>query len=187
MSQAGLSSIPLEARRYQGRAAGVATRIAANIVDAFVVGTTMVAAYAGYIALRLLISAGRFRLPDPSLQGTVLAFLGSLVVYLTAAWWITGRTFGDHVMGLRVVGGRGARLRLTRAFARALLCAGFPVGLLWCALSPRRRSVQDLLLRTSVVYDWVPTSRTWGTATSQRTLPTSAGSSASADPTRHAV
>jgi uncharacterized RDD family membrane protein YckC len=33
---------------------------------------------------------------------------------------------------------------------------GFPVGLLWCAADPARRSVQDIVLRTSVVYNWLP-------------------------------
>jgi uncharacterized RDD family membrane protein YckC len=30
----------------------------------------------------------------------------------------------------------------------------FPVGLLWCAVSGENRSLADLLVRTSVVYDW---------------------------------
>jgi hypothetical protein len=40
------------------------------------------------------------------------------------------------------------------ALARATLCALLPVGLLWAAVDTRRHSVQDLLLRTAVVYDW---------------------------------
>ena len=43
-----------------------------------------------------------------------------------------------------------------RALLRAALCVGFPIGLLWCAVSPSRRSLQDAVLRTSVVYDWRP-------------------------------
>jgi len=59
-------------------------------------------------------------------------------------------------MGVRVAAGQGAPLRLPRAFLRAALCTVFPVGLLWCAVNPKRRSVQDLVLWTSVVYDWLP-------------------------------
>ncbi len=59
---------------------------------------------------------------------SVLGFLAVSVVYLTGAWWINGQTFGDRVMGVRVVTGRGARLRLVRAFARAVFCAFFPIG-----------------------------------------------------------
>ena len=36
----------------------------------------------------------------------------------------------------------------------AILCVVFPIGLLWCVVSEENRSVQDLLLRTSVIYDW---------------------------------
>jgi uncharacterized RDD family membrane protein YckC len=95
-----------------------------------------------------------FHFIGASLILSVVAALVVLVVYLTLAWSITGRTYGDHVMGLRVLGRRGGRVRLLPAFLRALLCAVFPVGLLWCAVSASRRSVQDLVVRTTVVYDW---------------------------------
>jgi hypothetical protein len=36
---------------------------------------------------------------------------------------------------------------------RAVLCTLVPVGLLWVLVSRDNRSVQDLLLRTSVLYD----------------------------------
>jgi len=38
---------------------------------------------------------------------------------------------------------------------RALLCVYFPFGLLWAGIDRRHRSVQDLILRTSVVHDWL--------------------------------
>ena len=72
------------------------------------------------------------------------------------AWSSTGRTYGHHMMGLRVVGPHGDRLSPPRALLRAVLCVGFPIGLLWCAVSRSRRSVQDVLVRTSVIYDWQP-------------------------------
>ena len=78
------------------------------------------------------------------------------MIYLAFAWWIGGRTLGDRVMGLQVVTSRGGRLRFPRSLVRALLCAVFPVGLLWCAVDPARRSLQDIVLRTSVVYNWLP-------------------------------
>jgi hypothetical protein len=37
-----------------------------------------------------------------------------------------------------------------------VFCAFVPVGLFWVAVSSQSRSVQDLFLRTSVVYDWQP-------------------------------
>ena len=36
----------------------------------------------------------------------------------------------------------------------------FPLGLLWCAVDGSRRSVQDVVLRTTVVYDWQPRGET---------------------------
>ena len=91
--------------------------------------------------------------PGPALRST---FHGAVVVYLTLAWWIGGRTIGDRVMGLQVVRRRGGRLGSSGQLARAFLCVVFPIGLLWCAVDPARRSLQDLALRTSVVYNWLP-------------------------------
>jgi len=45
-------------------------------------------------------------------------------------------------------------MRLPRALMRALLCALFPVGLLWVAVSARNKSLQDIVSGTSVMYDW---------------------------------
>jgi uncharacterized RDD family membrane protein YckC len=151
-----LSTVPLAARAYQGTAAGLVTRVAANTVDFLVVMLSLVGTYVGYLALRFVLAPRDFRPADLSLLWVALIFFGSLVVYLTAAWWVSGRTLGDHAMGLRVVTGTRSRLRFARALARALLCAAFPIGLLWCAVSRERRAFHDLVLRTSVVYDWLP-------------------------------
>jgi uncharacterized RDD family membrane protein YckC len=56
-------------------------------------------------------------------------------------------------MGLRVVGPRGARLHLLHAAARAVLCVLFLPGLFWVLVSRHDRSVQDVVLRTAVIYD----------------------------------
>lgn len=79
---------------------------------------------------------------------------GLLILYLTIAWTTTGRTIGKQLMGLRVVSRHGERLHFGVALVRALICAAFPLGLFWCAVSRENRSVADLVLRTSVVYDW---------------------------------
>ena len=49
-----------------------------------------------------------------------------------------------------------SRLGPIRAFVRAVLYAVFPLGLLWCAISAKRHSLQDVALRTQVVYAWLP-------------------------------
>ena len=159
MNDAELSLVPAEARPYQGSAAGIATRVIANMVDAVVIGVALLGAYGGAAAVRFVVTPRDFRPPDLSLVWFVLGYLAFLVVYLTAAWWISGRTLGDHVMGIRVVTGMRSRLRFVRAFARALLCAVFPIGLGWCAVDRERRALHDLVLRTAVVYDWLPRPR----------------------------
>ena len=69
-------------------------------------------------------------------------------------------------MGLRVVGRSGRLLALGWASIRALLCVYFPFGLLWAGIDRRHRSVQDLILRTSVIHDWLI--RPVGTARGRR-------------------
>jgi uncharacterized RDD family membrane protein YckC len=87
----------------------------------------------------------------------LLVLIGGWVqfLYFTASWATTGRTVGNHVLGLRVVNFRGARMRWVGAALRAGFCVLFPIGLFWTAVSRQNRSTQDVVLRTSVIYDWV--------------------------------
>jgi uncharacterized RDD family membrane protein YckC len=156
MSEGGVSPLPREARPYQGQRAGLVTRLVAAVIDAVVVALVLLAGYAGWAGLLFLVDPRGFSFPDTSLFKSLAAGFVVVVVYLTAAWWISGRSYGCLVMGLRVVSFRGERLRLAGALVRALLCAVVPVGLLWVAVSRENRSAQDVLLRTSVVYDWQP-------------------------------
>jgi uncharacterized RDD family membrane protein YckC len=151
-----LSVLPPEARSYQGAAAGIATRVAASTIDGLIVVVSLLAAYGGYVALRLVLSPRTFHAVDHTLIWAGLMFVGGAEVYLTLAWWIGGRTIGNRVMGLQVVSRDGGGLGFFRALARAVLCVVFPVGLLWSVVDPARRSLQDLVLRTKVVYNWLP-------------------------------
>ena len=137
----------------QGQPAGIVTRVTAAVLDAVVLLAIVSLEYGMVAALAFLVNPLAFGFPRPSRLLTLGAALASTVGYLAAAWTISGRTYGALLMGLRVVGPTG-RLGPTRALARAGLCAVFPVGLLWCAVSSRNRSLQDIVLRTSVVYDW---------------------------------
>ena len=74
-------------------------------------------------------------------------------VPFTVAWATTGRTFGNRLLGLRVVDDGGGTIGLTRAFLRAAACVMFPVVLFWVVVSRENRSLPDVL-HTSVVYDW---------------------------------
>ena len=149
-----ISTIPREARLFQGRQAGLITRFVASAIDAIIVVVLLVAGYLGFAGLDFLLRPRDFQFPSTSTFMNVSAALLVLAVYLALGWGTSGRTYGDHVMGLRVVSRQGTRIGPARAVARSLLCTVFPIGLFWCAISANNRSVQDLLLRTSVVYDW---------------------------------
>ncbi|MET1060379.1 MAG: RDD family protein [Nocardioides sp.] len=156
MTAEPVSPVPREARGYQGEVAGLVTRMVGAGIDAGVVGLVLLLAWLGLNGLKFMVDPRGFQFSGTSVLLTLTAAFVVLVVYLTAAWATTGRTWGSHVMGMRVVDRQGRRLRPAVALLRALFCAFFPIGLLWCGANRSRRSVQDIVLRTSVVYDWVP-------------------------------
>jgi uncharacterized RDD family membrane protein YckC len=149
-----LSAIPPAARGLQGRRAGLVSRLLANTVDFCIDALVVAAGYAGAAALRFLWNSRTFTFPAPGFGVLVIVGGVVMVLYLAACWTATGRTYGDHLLGLRVVNWRGRRLRPVGALLRAVLCVLFPIGLFWIALSRENRSLQDVLLRSSVVYDW---------------------------------
>jgi uncharacterized RDD family membrane protein YckC len=147
-------AIPPAARGLQGRRAGLVSRLLANTVDFGVVAGIVAGGYAAVAALRFLWNSRTFTFPAPGFGLLVVAGSVVMVLYLTACWTASGRTYGDHLLGLRVVGRCGRRLRPVPALLRAVLCVVFPIGLFWLVISRDNRSVQDVLLRSSVVYDW---------------------------------
>jgi uncharacterized RDD family membrane protein YckC len=153
---AWLTSVPQEARAFQGRRAGVVSRVLAAAVDLALLLVLLTCLYLGWAGLLLVIDPVRFKFPTPSRVLILTAAAVVLVGYLTESWTTSGRTFGDRVLGLRVVDRQGRRLRHGRAVLRALFCTVFPVGLLWVAVSGGRHSIQDMVLRTAVIYDWSP-------------------------------
>jgi uncharacterized RDD family membrane protein YckC len=142
------------ARPFQGQRAGIVTRTAANAVDFSVVVGGLAGGYVAWCAVKFLINPTRFSFPAPSFLLILICFGIAMFAYLTVSWATTGRTYGDHLLGLRVVNLRGERLRWPGAVIRAGFCVVLPIGLYWAVLSPTNRSVQDSVLRTSVVYDW---------------------------------
>jgi len=152
-----LAAVPPEARAYQGQRAGLVSRLLASTVDlAAVVG----AIGAGYLAVSMVVflwDPGRFHFPAVDTAWLLTAGGVVLFCYLSASWAMTGRTWGDLLLGLRVVNYQGERLRAAGAALRAALCVVFPIGIFWVAVSRANRSVADLVLRTSVVYAWAGT------------------------------
>jgi uncharacterized RDD family membrane protein YckC len=147
-------AVPVEARAFQGQRAGVVTRTAANTVDFLLVVVLLACGYAAWCAVTFLINPTKFKFPAPSFIVVLICFEMVLITYFTVSWATTGRTYGDHQLGLRVVNFRGERLRWPGAFVRAVFCSLVPIALYWAVLSPTNRSLQDSVLRTSVIYDW---------------------------------
>lgn len=134
--------------------AGIVTRAAAAVIDLFVVMAMLGGLLLVVAGLRFAWSPVSFHWPAPSWAHSLGIGALSAAAYLATAWSTSGRTIGAGVLGLRVLSGRGARLDWSRATVRAVFCVVFPLGLLWAAVSRHRRSVQDVVLRTVVVYDW---------------------------------
>jgi uncharacterized RDD family membrane protein YckC len=144
----------LEVEASQGRSAGLVSRASADVIDILVTIVVVLVAYLGVHAIRFVLRPRAFRWSEPGAFSLSALAAALFVIYLTAGWSITGRTIGKQMMALRAVRTGGARIGVGRALARALLCTFFPIGLLWCAIDRQHRAVHDLLLGTSVVYDW---------------------------------
>jgi uncharacterized RDD family membrane protein YckC len=148
------TGIPAAARPLQGQRAGIVTRLLANAVDAAVVSGATVSVYLSWAALVFMVNPTTFRAPSAPFLFWVLLAGGISWTYWTVGWATTGRSIGKQVLGLRVVNARGERLHWAGAAVRAAFCLVFMVGLLWVAPSGKNRSLQDSVLRTSVIYDW---------------------------------
>jgi uncharacterized RDD family membrane protein YckC len=136
-----------------GYRAGLVTRSLANVADAVVVVLVVIGGYAAVAVARFLISPRHFQFPVVSWATLLVAGLAVQAVYFALTWAVVGGTYGDRLLGLRVTDERGARLGWARCALRALLCVLVPIGLLWVLVSGENRSAQDVVLRTSVVYD----------------------------------
>jgi len=131
------------------------TRMIGSILDAAVVGIIIATAYLTWAGSKFLLDPRAFTWPQAS--NVLVSLTSALVVatlYLAVTWAIGGRSYGCAVMGLRVVNFRGRKMTPVGALLRAAFCVFFPIGLLWCAVNRENRSIQDVAMRTSVIYDW---------------------------------
>lgn len=136
------------------RPAGIVTRGLCAVIDLCVVLAFLGVIYLGTMLVRLLYSPRGFHLPTPEVWLSAGATLVVSILYLTGCWATTGRTVGAVAMGLRVITTSHRLVRWPQAALRAVACVLFAFGLLWAAVDSRRRSLQDIVLRTAVVYDW---------------------------------
>lgn len=152
-------TLPPSARSFQGQRAGFPTRALACFIDLLIVIGAMFLLWFGLWLLSLVFDPG-VDTSTPGAGALVLVGYGFMWAYWTLAWATTGRSIGAWIMGIRVVNFRGSRMSWPGAALRSAFCVGFPFGLLWVIISRRNRSVQDLVLRTNVIYDWVLDIRT---------------------------
>jgi uncharacterized RDD family membrane protein YckC len=149
-----MAAVPPEARPFQGHRAGIVTKVAANTIDLLIVVVAVATLYLSYAALLFLLNPRGFSFPEPRFGRMLLLGGALMIMYFWAAWATVGRTYGDHVLGLRVVNWHGDRMRWIPALIRAVFCTFFLIGLFWTVVSRQNRSIQDVVLRTSVIYDW---------------------------------
>lgn len=143
------------ARAIQGRSAGFVTRLSADVVDGLLVALTWIGIYlfVGFVPFIAHPLHG-FHLPAPPAWFSGLTFCALAIAYLTLTWSGTGRSIGKRIAGLRLERQADSPIGGARSFARAILYVVLPIGLLWVIVSPRNRSVWDIILSTEVVYDW---------------------------------
>ena len=148
------SMVPREARRFQGDRAGFVTRLLAVGIDFAVVAVFLTTMYTAWAVVSFAVNPTSFGLPSISF-GLVLG-VGAVVSWMdfALAWSTTGRTLGARIMGIRVVNYEGKVMRPVGAALRAAFCLGFMPGLFWVIVSNENRSLQDTVMRTSVIYDW---------------------------------
>jgi uncharacterized RDD family membrane protein YckC len=137
-----------------GHRAGFASRVAAAFIDLVTIALLALIFVVVVALARYLITGPPLNPPTVSRWLDLAGSTGLAIAYLAAGWTIAGRTVGMQVLGLRLVDRSGRLLHPLRALLRAVLCLAFPVGLLWILVSRRNASLQDLILRTAVVYDW---------------------------------
>lgn len=162
-----LPSLPTDAIAFQGERAGLVSRAVAAAIDVAIVFVVVLATIAALWMLSFIINPTSADIATsltdaasrtdrlPSVLSMVVYGYVVNVLYWTVFWALSGRTIGNLIMGLRVVSRKGGHPGWFIALVRALLCTAFPLGLLWVLVSGANRSVQDIILRTSVIYDWV--------------------------------
>lgn len=134
------------------RTAGVVSRGVAAVIDLIVVAILLALLYAGLALAVLALNPTAFRLPAPDFVFTGLVGFSMAVLYLGGCWAVSGCTAGAAVMGLQVVGRQSDRLKPAVAFLRGAAYVIFPLGLAWVVLDRKRRSLQDMVLGSRVVY-----------------------------------
>jgi uncharacterized RDD family membrane protein YckC len=143
------------ATALQGRRAGLVSRLLALAIDLVTIVLLEVLLLIVIAGIRALFTDEfTLELSSDAVNGPIAVVIA--VAFMTYGWGLNGRTVGKVALGLRVVRTDGRDLSPARALARAVLYLVFLPGILWAAVSRKNASIQDLIIRTAVVYDWGP-------------------------------
>ena len=154
---------------FKGHYAGFVTRLVAFIIDNLII-TVSIGIMLGTATLILNffnidLSSVTNRTDGLSqFVNGIIIFLTSFaftflvgMVYTTFLWVVAGKTIGKAVMGIRVIGPKGARLTIGRALKRYIgyWISAIPLfmGYFWVLVNDERHSWHDSLAGTSVIYD----------------------------------
>ena len=145
--------VPEAARPSQGQRAGLFTRALAAGID---VAATIAFTLGLWLTVRIVLWAVRPLSPHPMPSAWWFFAIGVVLLWLswTVAYATNGRALGHLVMGIRVVSRTGGSMSWPAAAIRSIANMLVPVGLLWVIPSAQNRSVQDVVLRSSVIYAW---------------------------------
>ena len=145
----------------QGRRAGFPTRVVADVIDILIAFGIFVLIYSGLSILWDFFNSDTIQIKVQSPGINASGMWLTAVIYLTLGWASTGRSIGKQVMGLRVVRRDAKPLRPSQALARSLICVTFYWLVMWSVLFSRRNAgIHDMICKTVVVYDWIPSDDT---------------------------
>jgi len=131
-------------RRY----AGFCSRLAALVVDAFVVDVAFLIGVGTFALVAGLVH----RLPSTAVAASVIVAAWTLttVVYFAGFWTVAGRTPGMRLLGMRVVGPHAQPPSPWRSLVRVVVSI-VPLTLVIALFEGRRRALNDLVAGTVVV------------------------------------
>lgn len=148
-----LQTLPVAARAMQGERAGFVTRLIAAVIDVVIVGALMIGMWiAVWLFLLVFNPFVEYGMPRPGYF--VLGGYFLIWAYWSWGWATSGRSIGQGLMGVRVLDRKGQFPSWKLAIVRSAFCVTFQVGIVWILISRRNRSIQDVVLRTSVIHDW---------------------------------
>jgi uncharacterized RDD family membrane protein YckC len=109
------------------------------------------------LATNIIEAGDTLRLLALFFTGFGFTFFTSLV-YNIFFWMLAGKTLGKAVMGIRVIGPRGARVTFWCALRRSvgywISALPFFLGFLWVLITEERTGWHDKLAGTRVIYDY---------------------------------